>query len=53
MLGNCEFKKNVNRGGTGIGLTLCKKLCDLQGIDLSFDSQIECGTTFSIVIESN
>ena len=37
--------------GTGLGLTITKKLLDLMGGKISFESEYEKGTTFTIVIE--
>jgi len=37
-------------GGTGLGLTICKNLIDMQGGSLSVSSQVNIGTTFSFVI---
>jgi PAS domain S-box-containing protein len=37
-------------GGTGLGLTICKNLIDLQGGSLSVSSQENIGTTFSFVL---
>lgn len=37
-------------GGTGLGLTICKNLIDMQGGSLSVSSQENMGTTFSFII---
>jgi CheY-like chemotaxis protein len=37
-------------GGTGLGLTICKNLIDMQNGSLSVSSQENIGTTFSFVI---
>ncbi len=37
-------------GGTGLGLTICKNLIEMQGGSLSVSSQENIGTTFSFVI---
>lgn len=37
--------------GTGLGLTITKKLLDLMGGKISFESVYQVGTTFTIVIE--
>ena len=37
--------------GTGLGLTITKKLLDLMGGRISFESVYQQGTTFTIVIE--
>lgn len=45
---NVKFKKKINNGGSGIGLTLCKKLSDLLNIQLSVSSKKNVGTTFTM-----
>lgn len=37
--------------GTGLGLTITKKLLDLMGGKISFESEYQKGTTFTIVLE--
>ena len=48
MFGCIKFKKSVNEGGTGIGLSFCKKLCELLKFELSLDSMKGVGTTFTL-----
>lgn len=50
MFDNMKFKNIVNSGGCGFGLTLCKKLCDMQKFNLSFTSKENEGSTFKVVI---
>lgn len=38
IFSNFKQKKLVNQGGSGIGLSLCKKLSDLLNIKIHFDS---------------
>jgi PAS domain S-box-containing protein len=37
-------------GGTGLGLAICKKLIELQGGTITFDSEPDKGSTFRFVI---
>lgn len=37
-------------GGTGLGLTICKKFCELLGGQISVDSVAGQGTTFSVLL---
>ncbi len=39
-------------GGTGLGLVICKKLCQLMGGDIEVASQVGQGTTFSFSIQA-
>ncbi|HYQ56267.1 MAG TPA: response regulator [Draconibacterium sp.] len=50
-----QFKQadsNITKkyGGTGLGLTICKNLIDMQGGGLSVSSQVNMGTTFSFIL---
>jgi CheY-like chemotaxis protein/anti-sigma regulatory factor (Ser/Thr protein kinase) len=36
-------------GGTGLGLTITKMLLDLQGIELTLESELKKGSTFSFI----
>ncbi|MFC1664254.1 PAS-domain containing protein [Pseudomonadota bacterium] len=37
-------------GGTGLGLTICEKLCDILHGDLSLESELSVGSTFTVRI---
>lgn len=39
--------------GKGLGLAIVKRLVDLQGLNITFDSSIEAGTTFTIIFPIN
>jgi signal transduction histidine kinase len=40
-------------GGTGLGLTICRKYVDLLGGDIQVTSQLEAGSTFTVRIPTN
>ena len=40
-------------GGTGLGLTICKKVCELLGGDISVESKLHEGTTFTVMLPLN
>ncbi|WP_442921676.1 urea ABC transporter substrate-binding protein [Microcoleus sp. Aus8_D2] len=35
-------------GGTGLGLTISRKFCQMMGGDIKVDSEFDCGSTFTI-----
>ncbi|WP_211465557.1 hybrid sensor histidine kinase/response regulator [Collimonas silvisoli] len=37
-------------GGTGLGLSLCKRLTDLMGGFLEIDSELDVGSTFTVIL---
>ncbi len=36
--------------GTGLGLAIVKKAADLHGAEITVDSQVGVGTTFTVII---
>ena len=46
-----EDKSRARRqGGAGLGLALCKRIADLHGTRLTFDSQAGRGTTVTLCL---
>lgn len=48
--GRSELERG--RGGTGLGLTICKKLAELMGGGITAESSLSGGTTFRVTIEA-
>ena len=44
-------QENSDIQGTGLGLVITKKLTDLMGGKISFESEYQKGTTFTVVVE--
>ena len=47
---NISMSGTNNEKGTGLGLTICKDLVDLNGWEISVESQLGSGTSFKILI---
>ena len=43
-----DESRNSSTGGLGLGLSIVKKLADLQQIKISIESKEKCGTSFSL-----
>jgi CheY-like chemotaxis protein/nitrogen-specific signal transduction histidine kinase len=41
---------DVQREGSGLGLSICKRLCDLMGASIAVTSEVKKGSTFTVSI---
>jgi K+-sensing histidine kinase KdpD len=52
MFGIIKDIEMYNDSGTGLGLTICKKLVNCMGGSIDFESKIGIGTKFIFTIEA-
>ena len=45
---NFKAKNIINSGGCGIGLALCKNICNILNYDIQYSSLPNIGTSFKI-----
>jgi signal transduction histidine kinase len=45
-----DDSRNSEVGGFGLGLSIVKKLCEIQGINIKVETKIGLGTTFYLQI---
>ena len=46
------YRASNQVGGFGLGLNIVHKVCEVYGIDISFESKVEVGTTFILTFPS-
>lgn len=47
MFQNLNFNSQVNANGMGLGLTLCKRICNILKGTITCESKINVGTKFT------
>jgi signal transduction histidine kinase len=46
LFGKLKQKDDVNKNGIGLGLNICKQICELFGGDIDVDSELGIGSRF-------
>mmetsp|Transcript_26575 Transcript_26575/g.25662 ORF Transcript_26575/g.25662 Transcript_26575/m.25662 type:complete len:105 (-) Transcript_26575:17-331(-) len=52
LFGKIHDQSNINKSGVGLGLTICKKLCELQSGTISVQSTEDHGSTFTFTLKA-
>mmetsp|Transcript_35491 Transcript_35491/g.34525 ORF Transcript_35491/g.34525 Transcript_35491/m.34525 type:complete len:94 (-) Transcript_35491:166-447(-) len=52
LFGKLNEHNDANKSGIGLGLTICKKLCEMQQGSIKVDSAYGVGSTFTFTIKS-
>ena len=52
-LNHLETAESLDNGGLGLGLTIVKKLTELHGGHLEFDTALGHGTRFAVVLPAS
>lgn len=52
MFGKLASSAGINKNGCGLGLTICKQLCELMGGSISLESELGKGSIFTFYIKT-
>ena len=51
IFGKLKDSNNLNKQGVGLGLSICKKICQFMGGDITVSSQKDEGSKFTFKVK--